>query len=211
MYEHGDFNRWRRHPWHGLKPRPDGGADNVVQAFIEMTPTDEVKYELDKTTGFLMVDRPQRTTSHPPTLYGFIPQTYCGPRVAALCSDEVEADGDPLDICVFSERHITKSEILLRARVLGGIQMIDDGEADDKIIAILEGDNIWGNVQDIADLPSIKVERLQHYFSTYKLQPGKTVNIKVDHVYGREEALKVIQAAMDDYQEGFGKYHKKGD
>lgn len=207
MYEHGVFNRWRRHPWHGLKPRPDDNKPEIVQAFIEMTPLDQVKYELDKTTGFLVVDRPQRTTSQVPTLYGFVPQTFCGENVAALC-DEVEvADGDPLDICIFSERHITKSEILLRARVLGGIQMIDDGEADDKIIAILEGDNIWGKVEDISDLPAIKVERLQHYFSTYKLAPGKDVNIKVDKVYGREQALNVIDAALKDYQHVYGEYH----
>jgi inorganic pyrophosphatase len=81
--------------------------------------------------------------------------------------------------------------------------MIDGGEAEDKIIAILEGDNIWGNVEDISDLPDIKIERLQHYFSTYKLIPGKDVNIKVDHVYGREEALKVIAAAEKDYWNHF--------
>jgi inorganic pyrophosphatase len=204
MYEQGDFDRWRRHPWHGLNPRPEHIPDSMVQAYIEMTPTDEVKYELDKTTGYLIVDRPQRTTSRLPTLYGFIPQTYCGPRVAALCDEVDVADGDPLDICIFSERHITKSEIILNARVLGGIQMIDDGEADDKIIAILDGDNVWGEVDDIADLPSIKIERLQHYFSTYKMAPGKNVDIKVEYVYGRDQAMKVIEAAMGDYQEAYG-------
>lgn len=209
MYQHGEFNRWRRHPWHGLSARPKGAPDNIVQAFIEMTPFDVVKYEIDKATGFLMVDRPQRTTSHPPALYGFIPQTFCAENVAALCGEVEQADGDPLDICIYSERHITKSEILLRARVLGGIQMIDGDEADDKIIAILEGDNIWGNVQDISQLPDIKTERLQHYFKTYKMIPGKTVNIKVDNVYGREQALKVIDAAMRDYREHFGHFHQK--
>ena len=86
--------------------------------------------------------------------------------------------------------------------------MIDGGEADDKIIAVLEGDNIWGDVHDIADLPKIKVERLQHYFSTYKLVPGKDVNIKVDHVYGRDEALKVIAAAEKDYWNHYGHLHE---
>lgn len=209
MYEQGEFNRWRRHPWHGLKPRLEDASEDMIQAFIEMTPLDEVKYELDKTTGFLIVDRPQRTTSRLPTLYGFIPQTYCGPRVAELCDDAEVADGDPLDICVFSERHITKTEILLNARVLGGIQMVDGGEADDKIIAMLEGDNIWGKVEDITDLPAIKIERLQHYFTTYKMAPGKNVDIKVEHVYGRKEALKVIKAATEDYQEVYGN-HLKG-
>ena len=82
--------------------------------------------------------------------------------------------------------------------------MIDGGEADDKIIAVLEGDNIWGGVTDIIDLPPIKTERLQHYFSTYKLIPGKPVDIKVDCVYGREEALKVIEAARKDYDNHYG-------
>lgn len=203
MYSNGEFNRWRRHPWHGLRARPDDEVKDIVRAYIEITPSDVVKYEIDKHSGFLMVDRPQRTTSSPPALYGFIPQTYCGKHVASLCEDVEIADGDPLDICVFSERLITKSDIILNARVVGGIQMIDDGEADDKIIAVLDGDNIWGNVQDISDLPKIKTERLQHYFSTYKMVPGKKIEIKVDLVYGREQAIKVIEASMQDYQENF--------
>ena len=209
MYSNRDFNRWRRHPWHGLRARRDGAPEDIVQVYVEMTPSDVVKYEVDKASGFLMVDRPQRTTSSPPALYGFIPRTYCGEEVAKRCPHADVADGDPLDICVFSERHITRADILLNARVLGGIQMIDDGEADDKIVAVLEGDNIWGDVQDIADLPSIKTERLQHYFSTYKLQPGKQVDVKVDFVYGREEALKVIAASEKDYWASFDHFHEQ--
>jgi inorganic pyrophosphatase len=207
MYKNTDYNRWRRHPWHGLHARGDEAAQDVVQVYIEMTPSDVVKYELDKNSGFLMVDRPQRTTSSPPALYGFIPRTYCAEEVAKRCPDVEVADGDPLDICVYSERHITRADIILNARVVGGIQMIDGGEADDKIVAVLEGDNIWGDVEDIADLPNIKTERLQHYFSTYKMQPGKDMDIKVDFVYGRDEALKVIAAAEKDYWNHFGKLH----
>jgi inorganic pyrophosphatase len=208
MYSNRNLNRWRRHPWHGLHTRADDSPEDVVQVFVEMTPSDVVKYELDKNSGFMMVDRPQRTTSSPPALYGFIPRTYCAEEVAKRCPDAEEADGDPLDICVYSERLITRGDILLNARVVGGIQMIDGGEADDKIVAVLEGDNIWGDVKDITDLPPIKIERLQHYFSTYKLVPGKEVNIKVDFVYGREEALKVIAAAQQDYQNHFGHLHE---
>ncbi len=207
MYQNTEYNRWRRHPWHGLAAVPDESQPTVVTAYIEITPSDVVKYEIDKVSGFLMVDRPQRTTSSPPALYGFIPQTYCGERVAAMCDDAEEADGDPLDICVFSERLITRADILLKARVVGGIQMIDDGEADDKIIAVLEGDNIWGDVMDISDLPAIKTERLQHYFRTYKMVPGNDIDIKVDHVYGREEALKVIAASRADYEADYGHLH----
>ena len=207
MYSNSEFNRWRRHPWHGLHVRADDAPKDIVQVYIEMTPSDVVKYELDKASGFLMVDRPQRTTSSPPALYGFIPRTYCAEEVAKRCPGVDVADGDPLDICVFSERHITRADILLKARVVGGIQMIDGGEADDKIVAVLEGDNIWGDVHDIADLPAIKTERLQHYFSTYKMVPGKENNVKVDLVYGREEALKVIAAAELDYNHHFGHLH----
>ena len=207
MYSNRDFNRWRRHPWHGLHSHANDMPADIVQVYIEMTPDDVVKYELDKASGFLMVDRPQRTTSSPPALYGFIPRTYCAEEVAKRCPDVDIADGDPLDICVFSERHITRADIVLNARVVGGIQMIDGGEADDKIVAVLDGDNIWGDVHDIADLPDIKTERLQHYFSTYKMIPGKELDIKVDFVYGREEALKVIAAAELDYQNHFGHLH----
>jgi inorganic pyrophosphatase len=210
MYGNNEFNRWRRHPWHGLPVRREGAAEDIVQVYIEMTPADVVKYELDKDTGFLMVDRPQRATSLPPALYGFIPQTYCGDEVAKRCDHADIADGDPLDICVYSERNITRADILLNARVVGGIQMIDQGEADDKIVAVLEGDNIWGDIEDIFDLPPIKIERLQHYFSTYKMVPGKENNIKVDYVYGRDEALKVIAAAQADYEKDFGHLHNAG-
>ena len=205
MYRDEPFSAYRRHPWHGLEPFPEGGAETgTVQAYIEMLPSDTVKYELDKNTGFLVVDRPQRTTATPPALYGFIPRTYCAEEVAKRCEHAEVADGDPLDICVFSERLITRADILLNARVVGGIQMIDGGEADDKIIAVLEVDNIWGGVDAITDLPPIKTERLQHYFSTYKMVPGKDVNIRVDHVYGREEALRVIEAARADYETHYG-------
>ena len=207
MYSNRNFNRWRRHPWHGLRARRDDAPEDVVQVFIEMTPADTVKYELDKNSGFMMVDRPQRTTSSPPALYGFIPRTYCDEEVAKRCPDVDVADQDPLDICVYSERHITRGDILLNARVVGGIQMIDGGEADDKIIAVLENDNIWGDVQDIGDLPPIKIERLQHYFTTYKMEPGKELDIKVDFVYDKAEALKVIAAAEKDYWANFEELH----
>jgi inorganic pyrophosphatase len=209
MYTDEPFSAYRRHPWHGLEPIPEGVEAGIVQAYIEMLPSDTVKYELDKNTGFLVVDRPQRTTATPPALYGFIPRTYCAEEVAARCAHADIADGDPLDICIFSERLITRADILLNARVVGGIQMIDEGEADDKIIAVLEGDNIWGEVNDIKDLPSIKTERLQHYFSTYKMIPGKNVEIRVDGVYGREEALEVIAASQRDYQNHYGHLLKK--
>ena len=196
------FYRWRPHPWHGLEVGPD--PPSLVHAYIEITPFDVVKYEVDKTTGYLRVDRPQRTSSVPPTLYGFIPRTYCGERVKALSPRSKRGDGDPLDICVVSERPIARSEVILIAQVVGALQMLDGGEADDKVIAVLENDNFWGQVKDISDLPGILVERLEHYFSTYKMVPGREHTVSIEAVLGRDGAQQLISAAMQDYQEAYG-------
>jgi len=192
---------FRPHPWHGLEvgPEPPG----LLTAFIEVTPFDLVKYEVDKQSGYLRIDRPHRSSSQPPTLYGFVPRTYCGPRTHRLSPKSVRGDGDPLDICVLSERPIQRGEILVRARVVGGLQMVDAREADDKIISVLDNDHVWGGARDIRDLPDVLVERLQHYFLTYKLVPGQRATARITRVYGRTHALKVVQAAMDDYAEAF--------
>src|SRR5258706_11099426 len=122
-------------------------------------------------------------------LYGFIPGTYCAARVAGLSAKGVDrADGDPLDICVISERPITRSEIILSARVVGGIQMIDDGEADDKIVAVLDNDPFWGGIDELARVPKALVQRLVPYFSTYKLTPGTQNPVSIVDVYDREHA-----------------------
>jgi inorganic pyrophosphatase len=163
-----------------------------------------VKYELDKLTGYIHVDRPQRSSSTPPSLYGFIPKTYSGDRLRALSPQAVTGDGDPLDICVISERPINRSEVILRAKVIGGLQMVDNGEADDKIIAVLANDNFWNDAEDISDLPSVLIERHRHYFSTYKLIPGKVIQVSIEKTYGREHALQVVQASLEDYEEKFG-------
>ncbi len=196
------FYRWRPHPWHGLEPGPDAPA--VVQAYIEITPFDSIKYEVDKATGYLRVDRPQRSSSLPPLLYGFVPRTFCGSRVGALMHGATRGDGDPLDICVLSDRPIARAEILLNAHVVGGLEVLDNGEADDKIVAVLANDNVWGHVRDISELPPSFIERLRHYFATYKLVPGEPPALTVQGVYGRERALRVVQAALDDYAEEFG-------
>ena len=164
------FYRWRPHPWHGLEIGE--GAPKVVNAFIEMTPLCAVKYEVDKQTGYLRVDRPQLTSSLTPELYGFIPQTLCADRVNKLSPEAKKGDGDPLDICVITERPINRSEVILKARVIGGIQMVDRDEADDKIIAVLDNDEFWKKVKDISDMSPALLDRLKHYFETYKLSPG---------------------------------------
>ncbi len=187
----------RPHPWHGLRIGDE--PPRIVQAFIEITPFDLVKYEVDKESGYLRVDRPQRTSSTPPMLYGFIPRTLCSTRVAALSPHAQRADGDPLDICVLSERPINKSDLVLDVRVVGGLQMLDAGEADDKIVAVLLGDPVWDSARELTDLPPMVIERLQHYFSTYKLKIGEASPATIRDVYGYDRAAKVVEAAMADY------------
>jgi inorganic pyrophosphatase len=199
------YFRWRPHPWHGLSVGPE--APRVVHAYIELTPFDSVKYEIDKETGYLRVDRPQRYSSQPPALYGFIPQTYCGDRVAALAPGSNGGDGDPLDICVICERPINRSEVLLNARVIGGLRMIDGGEADDKIIAVLQNDLVWGDIADLSEAPPALIDRIKHYFLTYKTGPNQTTEVSFQEIYGFEAAQQVIVASMDDYDETFSKLH----
>lgn len=196
------FFKWRPHPWHGLEIGKN--PPHIVNAYIEITPFDFIKYEVDKTTGYLKVDRPHRTSSQPPSLYGFIPKTYCGNRVRDLSPNAKKGDGDPLDICIISERPINKSEIILGAKVVGGIQMVDNKEADDKIIAVLENDNVWQKAEDIGDLPDVLIERLRHYFLTYKLIPGEKSKVQIDKIYNREHALKVVEASILDYSDEYG-------
>ena len=195
------INRFRPHPWHGLEVGP--APPEILNAYIEITPFDLMKYEVDKVSGYLRVDRPQRSSAQHPTLYGFVPRTYCGERVRRLAPRAQRGDGDPLDVCVLSERAIARNEIIVRGRVIGGLQMIDAGEADDKIITVLENDYVWGGARDVSDVPSVLVERLQHYFLTYKLVPGQRAKARIISVYGRVHALKVVRAAMTDYDDKF--------
>lgn len=195
-------SQFRPHPWHGLETGPE--PPELLYAFIEITPFDLIKYEVDKQSGYLRIDRPQRGSSQPPALYGFIPRTYCAARVRRLSPKSKRGDGDPLDICVLSERAITRGEILVRARVVGGLQMVDNGEADDKVIAVLDNDYIYGSAREVSDLPKVLVERLRHYFETYKLVPERPSSTSIERVYGRNHALKVVEAAIADYAESFG-------
>jgi len=198
---------FRAHPWHGVSIGEQ--APEVVTAYIEIVPTDTVKYEVDKVSGFLKVDRPQRFSNFCPVYYGLVPQTFCGERVAAMFSARAKrhgivGDGDPLDICVLTEKTIPHSDILLTALPIGGLSMLDGGEADDKIIAVMKEDALYGNYTDIADCPLSLIDRLQHYFLTYKHAPGATQHkVEITSVYGREEALKVIRASHADYRAKF--------
>lgn len=197
-------NRFRPHPWHGLEIGPS--PPEILNVFVEITPYDLIKYEVDKVSGYLRVDRPQRGSSQPPALYGFVPRTYCGERVKRLSPGSKVGDGDPLDIVVLCERPITKNEVIVRARVVGGLQMVDNKEADDKIISVLENDFVWGHARDVNDLPKVLVERLQHYFLTYKAMPREKVTAGIKRIYGHRHALRVVKASIEDYESSFGKY-----
>ncbi|GBD94041.1 inorganic pyrophosphatase [bacterium BMS3Abin05] len=198
---------FQAHPWHGI---PVGkNAPEIVNAYIEIVPTDTVKYELDKQTGLLKIDRPQKFSSMPPMLYGLIPRTFCGKRIGDFCTEKtgrknVVGDGDPLDICILTERPISHGNIIVTAVSIGGFRMIDGNEADDKIIAYLKNDPIFSQWKDISDMPEALLERLRHYFLTYKDIPGSVEhNTEITHVYGREEALEIIRLSFEDYNEKF--------
>lgn len=199
-------NVHKAHPWHGI---PMGeNAPELVTAFIEIVPTDTVKYEIDKQTGYLKIDRPQKYSNIVPALYGFIPKTYCADKIAELARersgrDVTEGDGDALDIIVLCEKIISHGDITCQAKPIGGIRLIDGGEADDKIIAVLKGDEVYGAYSDINELPAGIVERLKHYFLTYKNLPGEKAHIEITNVYGREEAFEVIMTSVEDYKDSF--------
>ncbi len=194
---------FRAHPWHGVDIGDD--APEIVNTYIEMIPTDTIKYELDKKSGLLKVDRPQKYSSMPPMLYGLVPKTYCGENVGKYCYEKtgrknIMGDKDPLDICVLTERPISHSNILVQAVVLGGFRMIDNNEADDKIIAYLKDDLVYSEWNDVTDVPQRMIERLKHYFLTYKDIPGtEEHNSEITHIYNKEEAFEVIRRSRKDY------------
>jgi inorganic pyrophosphatase len=197
---------FQAHPWHGASP----GTPDLVNAYIEIVPTDAVKYELDKWSGHLRVDRPQRFSSMSPTLYGFIPQTYCGREVAELCElrtgrSGMEGDKDPMDICVLSEKTFGNGGFFLHARPIGGLRMIDGNQADDKIIAVLENDLAYSQMMEVRDVPQGLVDRLKHYFLSYKQLPSdQEKKVEIVDVYDRIEAMDVITRSLRDYEGEFG-------
>lgn len=198
------FRTNKAHPWHGIAIGEHAPAE--VTVFIEIVPRDTVKYEIDKDTGFLKIDRPQQYSNVVPANYGFIPQTYCARRVAELARshsdiDVRDGDGDPLDILVLTEHHIPRGDILLKARPIGGICLIDDNEADDKIIAVLKGDKVFEQYREISQLPAGILERFEHYFLTYKSLPGEPGVCQIAYTYGRDRSHEVIEAAVADYEE----------
>jgi inorganic pyrophosphatase len=198
--------RYKSHPWHGVAIGKN--APYEVTAFIEVVSTDTVKYEIDKESGYLRLDRPQKFSNVIPALYGFIPQTFCGIKVGEYCNQktnrkDITGDGDPIDICVLTEKTLAHGDLLVNARPIGGFRMIDGNQADDKIIAVLMNDTVYGHFKELKDVPEIVIQRLEHYFLTYKDMPGHDSNTEIAAVYDSREACEVIEISMQDYNNRF--------
>jgi len=198
--------RYKSHPWHGVDIGDE--VPEIVTCFIEMVPRDTVKYEVDKVSGYLKIDRPQKYSNTVPALYGFIPQTFSGEKVAELSREKISnekiiGDSDPIDICILTEKEITHGDILVRARPIGGFRMIDNNQADDKIVAVLNNDTLYQDYNGIEELPVNVVDRLKHYFLTYKDLPGNPADVEITHTYKKEEALEVINRSIEDYRTKF--------
>ncbi|MFN0274176.1 MAG: inorganic diphosphatase, partial [Chitinophagales bacterium] len=132
-------------------------------------------------------------------------QTYCGQGIGNYCAEKtgrknINGDGDPLDICVFTEKNIPHGNILIPAIPIGGFRMIDKGQADDKIIAVMKHDEVYNQWKNITDLPVTLLERLRHYFLTYKAMPGAENQCEITHVYDAGEAKEIIKISQEDYK-----------
>ncbi|NCB51330.1 MAG: inorganic diphosphatase [Clostridia bacterium] len=167
--------------WHGIDPKRIRPDDFI--AVIEITKGSNKKYELDKATGFLVLDRILHTSTHYPANYGFIPRTYGD-------------DEDPLDVLVLCSESI-EPLTLVRCRPIGVITMKDCGKMDEKIIAVPFGDPYYNTYNDIKDLPGHVFEEMRHFFSVYKALEGKET--VVDEVKGREHAVEVIKSCLGNY------------
>lgn len=203
---------YKAHPWHGIEIGPE--VPKLVTVFIEIVPQDTVKYEVDKETGYLKIDRPQQYSNVVPANYGFVPRTYCGDNIAELArrnsgKEISHGDHDPLDILVLTEHHIPRGDIILKARPIGGFCLIDKGEADDKIVAVLKGDKVFEQYDELSDLPSGIRERFAHYFLTYKSLPGQPNVCEIAYSYGRDRSHEVIRTAIADYDRLVG-YQETG-
>ena len=172
------------HPWHDIPPERDGDGAGVVTAFIEIPKGSKVKYELDKETGLLKVDRILFSAVHYPANYGFLPRTYCD-------------DGDPLDILVLCQEAVAPM-CLMRARPIGYLQMRDDKGIDDKIVAVHVDDPAYQEYRHHRELPQHVLRELRRFFEDYKQLENKLV--VVDEMRGPEAALQVIEDAKRGYE-----------
>ncbi|MCW5958686.1 MAG: inorganic diphosphatase [Pyrinomonadaceae bacterium] len=174
-------------PWHDISYGKD--SPEVVQAIIEISKGSKGKFELDKVSGLIRLDRVLYSSVHYPANYGFIPQTYCD-------------DNDPLDILVFASIEIPKM-CLIDAKVIGVMRMVDSGEIDDKIIAVAANDISVSYRNDISELPPHTTLEMQTFFEDYKNLEHKEV--VVEEFYGREKAYEIVNEAIALYRTTFGK------
>ncbi len=171
--------------WHDIDPSRI--TPEKFTAIIEIPKGSKSKYELDKETGFLKVDRILYTSTHYPANYGLIPRTYAD-------------DGDPLDVLVLCSEHIYPMT-LVECYPIGVLSMTDSGSNDEKIIAILKDDPIYNKYGDISELPPHVFEEMKHFFSVYKaLENKETV---VNDIKGKKEAIKIIAKTIDAYNKKF--------
>ena len=171
--------------WHDINE--DRIKKDDIAAVIEIPKGSKNKYELDKDTGFLKLDRILYTATHYPANYGFIPRTYAG-------------DKDPLDVLVLCQEEIYPLT-LVECYPIGVLRMTDNGEDDEKIIAIAKKDPFLNEYKDISEIPAQTSAEIMHFFEVYKQLEGKKTT--VDKIMGRKEAEEIIQEAIDNYNEKF--------
>lgn len=170
------------HPWHDIAL--DDAIEEGFPAFIEIPKGSKIKYELDKATGLLMVDRVLFSAVHYPANYGFIPRTYCD-------------DGDPLDVLVLGQESVVPM-CMMRARAIGVMQMADEKGLDDKVIAVHLHDPGFSHYSHIRELPPHTLKELKRFFEDYKLLENKEV--RVQDFQGPFEAVKIIRESIEGYK-----------
>ncbi len=175
----------KSNPWHNVSP--GNRLPEIVNGIIEIPKGSRAKYELDKESGLLKLDRVLFSSVYYPANYGFIPQSYCD-------------DNDPLDILILSQIDIVPM-CIVSAKVIGVMRMIDSGEADDKIIAVAEGDPSVNHINDISELPLHFISELRNFFEDYKKLENKTVII--EDFLDKNSAIKIIQESFEMYKKHF--------
>lgn len=174
-------------PWHSVSPGSD--VPDTVNAIIEIPKNTRAKYELDKESGLLKMDRVIYSSMYYPANYGFIPQTYCD-------------DNDPLDVLVLSQIAIVPM-CLVEAKVIGVMRKLDQGELDDKIIAVAQNDKAVNHIEEIEQLPEHFFNELRNFFEDYKKLEAKEV--KVEQFQNKATAQKIVLQSIEDYKDKFGK------